>query len=137
MGDLGTVDPFALEIDEQPPGSDRLFVHPPGAPGACLPLGLAGLNLVGAGQALLALAFRWMCRAGRPPPDEEPPIGEVRLMVSRREGRLLSALLRRHLRRLPQPPAWMPALLESLEDIDFFLQWGESAVPGGGEDQAP
>ena len=98
---------------------------------------LASLNLVGAGQALLALSVRWMGKAGEPvdsPVDSlVPPFGEVRMIVRRRDARLLAALLRRHLQRLPQPPGWMPELLTSMEQIDEFLRWDDPGVPGAEE----
>jgi hypothetical protein len=99
-----------------------------------MPVELAGLNLVGAGQALLSLSLRWMGRAGRGDPPEEIA-GEVRLLVRRREARLLAALLRRHLARLPEPPAWMRDLLVSFEQIDEFLRWDD--VGGLPEDGGP
>jgi hypothetical protein len=49
--------------------------------------------------------------------------GEVRMVVRRPEARLLAALLRRHLARLPQPPGWMRDLNRALEEIDVFLRW--------------
>ncbi|MHC4549665.1 MAG: hypothetical protein ACYTEZ_12910 [Planctomycetota bacterium] len=126
LGCLGTVDPFRLELLEEPVGSGEFFLVDPDRREQRAPLDLAGLNLVGAGQALLGLSLRWMGRAGR---ELEPPVdaalGEVRMVVRRREARLLGALLRRHLARLPEPPAWMPELLAALEQIDVFLRWEE------------
>jgi hypothetical protein len=52
-------------------------------------------------------------------------VGEVRVALRRREARLLASLLRRHVDRLPEPPAWMPELRHSLEQIDAYLQWEE------------
>ena len=135
LGRLGTVDPFRLRLVEHPPGSAQYFVEKPGGPGARMPVDLAGLNLVGAGQALLSLSVRWMSRAGMPPDGPEEPLGEVRMVLRRREARLLAALLRRHLGRLPQPPPWMPELLASLEQIDEFLRWDD--VPRLPEDGGP
>jgi len=135
LGGLGTVDPFGLRLVEHPPGSAQFFVQKPGAPGPRMPVDLAGLNLVGAGQALLSLSMRWMSWAGRPADPLEEPLGEVRMALRRREARLLAALLRRHLGRLPQPPAWMPELLASLEQIDEFLRWDD--VPRLPEDEGP
>jgi hypothetical protein len=91
---------------------------------------------VGAGQALLSLSVRWMCRAGRCP-DPPPPVpsGEARIILGRREARLLGALLRRHLARLPEPPRWMGKLLVSLEQMDEFLRWDD--VGGLPEDGGP
>jgi len=132
---LGTVDPFGLRLVEHPKGSSEYFLEDPRAAGPRIPLDTAGLNLVGAGQALLALSVRWMCRAGRGLDPPEGPSGEVRMIVRRREARLLAALLRRHLARLPQPPGWMPKLLVSLEQIDEFLRWDD--VGGLPEDDGP
>lgn len=126
LGALGLVDPFRLEVVEDPPGSERLAVQAPGAPGVRLPLETAGLNLVGAGQALLGLSFRWMTLAGGGHgPEGLGPTGEVRLLVRRREARLLAALLRRHLGRLPQPARWMADFLKALEEVDLVLRWEE------------
>jgi hypothetical protein len=125
LGGLGTVDPFGLRLVEHPPGSAVYFLENPRSAGARMPVEMAGLSLVGAGQALLSLSVRWMTRAGRCPHGPDPPLGEIRLAVRRREARLLSALLRRHLSRLPEPPPWMPELLASLEQIDEFLRWDD------------
>jgi hypothetical protein len=135
LGGLGTVDPFGLRLVEHPPGSAEYFLENPRRAGARMPVELAGLNLVGAGQALLTLSARWMFRAGRGLDPPNVPHGEVRMLVGRREARLLGALLRRHLARLPQPPAWMPELLVSLEQIDEFLRWDD--VGGLPEDGGP
>ena len=127
---LGTVDPFGLKVVEHPPGSAAYFVEDPLGAGARMPAEAAALNLVGAGQALLFLSVRWMTRAGRGLDPPDPPLGEVRMIVRRREARLLSALLRRHVARLPEPPGWMPELLVSLEQIDEFLRWDDvGALP--------
>jgi hypothetical protein len=126
---LGTVDPFGLRLVEHPLGSSAYFLENPRAEGVRTPVETAGLSLVGAGQALLSLSVRWMTLAGRCPPGPDPPFGEVRLAVRRRESRLLAALLRRHLARLPEPPAWMPELLVSLEQIEEFLRWDVPDVP--------
>jgi hypothetical protein len=124
---LGTVNPFRLEVVEEPANSGRFYVADPERRGRRTPLDLAGLNLIGAGQALLSLSVRWMGTAGREPePDADPAAGEVRMVVRRREARLMAALLRRHLDRLPQPPAWMPELLGALQQIDVFLRWDET-----------
>jgi hypothetical protein len=123
---LGTVNPFRLEVVEEPAGSGRFFVADPERRNRRAPLDLTGLGLIGAGQALLSLSVRWMGAAGRDLEAEcGPPVGEVRMAVGRREARLLAALLRRHLDRLPQPPGWMPELLEALRQIDVFLRWDE------------
>ena len=52
-------------------------------------------------------------------------LGEMRLVVRRREARLLAALLRRHLARLPEAPPWMGELLRGIEEMDEFLRWQE------------
>ncbi len=122
---LGAVDPFGLRLVEHPPASAAYFVENPLGSGARMPVEAAALNLVGAGQALLFLSVRWMTRAGRGLDPPDPPLGEVRMVVRRREARLLSALLRRHVARLPEPPAWMPELLVSLEQIEEFLRWDD------------
>ena len=124
MGPLGTVDPFDLQVVEDPSGSGRLAVEARAAPGARMPLERAGLNLVGAGQALLGLSLRWMARAGREPPDDalRGP-AEVRLLVRRREANLMALLLRRHVDRLHDAPAWMADFLQALGDIEVLLQW--------------
>ncbi len=57
--------------------------------------------------------------------------GEVRLIVRRREARLLGSLLRRHLARLPQPPPWMRQLQQSFAQIDEFLRWELEPPPEG------
>jgi len=125
LGPLGTVNPFHLEVVEDPPASGHHAVQAPGLQACRLPVEMAGLNLVGAGQALLALSYRWMVRAGKVG-DEDGPArnpGEVRLLIHRREARLLSSLLRRHLARLPQPPAWMGEFLKALEEVEMVLRW--------------
>jgi hypothetical protein len=121
---LGTVDPFQLRVVQEPPGSGKFCIEDPGQEGRRAALELAGLSLAGAGQALLVLSMRWMDRAGRAlTPEPALAAGEIRMVLRRREARLLSALLRRHVDRLPEPPAWMPDLLASLEQIDEFLRW--------------
>jgi hypothetical protein len=123
---LGTVDPFTLEVVEEPPGSGVYSVEDPARRGRSVALERAGLGLAGAGQALLSLSANWLASAGRgtePGPLEQ--LGEVRMVIRRREARLLASLLRRHLQRLPEPPSWMPDLLLSLEQIDEFLRWEE------------
>ncbi len=135
LGGLGTVDPFGLRLVEHPLGSAEYFIEDPRSAGPRMPVEMAGLNLVGAGQALLTLSIRWMSRSGRGLGPPDAPAGEVRMVVRRREARLLSALLRRHLARLPEPPTWMPELLASLEQIDEFLRWDDvGALP---EDEGP
>jgi hypothetical protein len=137
IGNLGAVDPFRLSVVEHPPDSGRFHAENPDG-GARIDLEAAGLNLVGASQALLALSVRWLGQsgrdlpagvAGRPGGEFEPglvpPVGEVRVALRRREARLLASLLRRHVGRLPEPPEWMPELQRSLEQIDAFLQWEE------------
>ena len=123
MGCLGAVNPFQLQIVEHPCGSGEYFVEDPEL-GRRSSVELAGLDLVGAGQALLGLSMRWLRESGGEiEPGELPPLGDVRMRVRRREARLLSSLLRRHLARLPQPPRWMGELRRSLEEIDSFLRW--------------
>lgn len=155
IGKLGTVDPFRLRLVQHPPDSGRFFAEDPER-GDRIDLEVAGLNLVGASQALLGLSVRWLSQSGRvsadpdspwPAPDAGldpasnagsgvgsgrelgsglvPPVGEVRVALRRREARLLASLLRRHVDRLPEPPAWMPELQHSLEQIDAYLQWEE------------
>lgn len=128
VGGLGTIDPFRLRVVEDPRGSGEYFVEDPGSGGRRAALAAAGLNLVGAGHALLGLSMQWLLVAGReavpgsPPP---PPLGEVRLVVRRREARLLGSLLRRHLRRLPEAPPWMADLSRSFDEIEEVLRWEE------------
>jgi len=125
------VDPFALELAEDPPGSGEHFVRRSGPASGRVRVERAGVNLAGAGQALLSLAMRWLCSSDAATEIEvvdgdtgPPPVaGEARLLVRRREVRLLGSLLRRHLQRLPEPPAWMPELQQALEEIDVFLSW--------------
>jgi hypothetical protein len=131
---LGTVDPFGLRLVERPVGSGNHFVLDPRSQKPPVPVETASLSLVGAGHALLSLSVRWMCDAGHPP-DPERPVTEARLAVRRREARLLAALLRRHLARLPEPPGWMPRLLLSIEQLDEFLRWDD--VGGLPEDGGP
>lgn len=120
---LGTVDPFRLRLVEEP-ASGGYSVEDPDR-GDRTPLELAGLSLAGASQALIGLSMRWMDRAGKPMGRSDPPVlsGEIRMVLRRKEARLLSALLRRHLDRLPEPPAWMVELGESLEHIEEYLRW--------------
>ena len=120
---LGTVDPFGLRMVERPPDSGEYRIEDP-RQGGHTPLEVAGLSLAGAGQALLLLSMRWMDRAERRHERVPlPPVGEVRMVLKRREARLLATLLRRHVARLPQPPDWMGELVGSLVQIDEFLRW--------------
>ena len=126
LASLGTVNPFKLKGVEIPPGSGEFFLEDPDR--RRVPLERTSLRVVGAGQALISLSLRWMLRAGRDVASSDqvpPPLGEVRLLVRRKEGRLLAALLGRHLKRLPQPPDWMPELHRTLEEIDAYLKWEE------------
>ncbi len=117
---LGVVDPFSLRVEPSPDGP---LVFDPGR-GRRVALEAAGLHLAGASQALLALSMRWMAEAGGEiDPEPEPAFGEARLILRRREARLLNALLKRHLGRLPQPPSWMPELQKGLQQVDEFLRW--------------
>jgi len=120
---LGVVNPFELSVREEPLGSENHIVVAPGPPPRRTALDLAGLALVGAGQALLALSMRWLASAGREVDPALPLAGEVRMVLQRREARLLASLLNRHLERLPQPPPWMPELLVSLRQIEEFFRW--------------
>lgn len=120
---LGVVNPFELRMAEEPPGSGQHVLLAPGPMPPRTSLDLGGLALVGAGQALFALAMRWLTEAGREVDPFAAPAGEVRLMLKRRETRLLAALLERHLDRLPEPPRWMPELLEALVQVDEFFRW--------------
>jgi len=116
---LGTVDPFRLRVVEHV--GDH-FVETPGGPRTQVER--AGICLVGASRALLNLSMGWLEAAGRTPEGPgPPPVGELHLIMKRRESRLLAALLRRHLGRLPQAPVWMGELLESLEEMEEFLRW--------------
>jgi len=147
MGHLGCVDPFDLVVREDPPGSGKFRVQP--TVGAQNPLAVerAGLCIIGCSQALMDLSMRWFLEAqscergsavergaagglapdGRIPdgrvPDGLAPLGEMRMVVRRREARLIGSLLRRHLGRLPQPPTWMAELLGAIEEMDEFLRW--------------
>jgi len=124
VGSLGVVDPFALAVEAYPDDCKAYCVTAPGEGGRRYPLELAGMNLVGAAQALLTLSMRWASRTpGSEAREEELTAGEVRLRIRRREGRLLKALLRNHVARLTEPPAWMSELLVALEEIDDFLRW--------------
>jgi len=71
------------------------------------------------------LSMRWFLEAqpGARNDEPPPPLGEMRMVVRRREARLLGSLLRRHLGRLPQPPPWMKELLHAIEEMDEFLRW--------------
>ena len=121
---LGTVDPFRLRMIEDPPESGDYQLEDPSQQGRRATLEIAGLSLAGAGQALLLQSMRWMDRAERRSDRIPlPPVGAVRMVLKRREARLLAALLRRHVARLGQPPAWMPQLVDSLVQIDEFLRW--------------
>jgi hypothetical protein len=130
MADLGLVDPFRLTIEETPPGTGQFAVRSPG--GAALTVERAGLCLVGASQALFELSFRWLRQvdadAVEPasPQIGGPRMGEMRLALRRREARLLGALLRRHVARLPEAPPWMTDLEAALDEMDEFLRWQES-----------
>lgn len=125
---FGAVDPFRLRLEPGPGESDAYTVRDPLGGGPPANVDVAGIGLVGAGQALFDLAIRWMDRAGRalPGPEAELRAAEVRMVLKRREARLLAALLRRHLDRLPEPPGWMPELLSALEQIDEYLRWEEA-----------
>jgi len=136
---LGVVDPFRLKVDptpDRPELVDPELIDPERR--RRIPLDVAGVHVAGASQALLALSLRWMEAAGGTvapladaedgcpaPVGPECSMGEVRLVLARREARLLGALLRRHLRRLAEPPPWMAELHRSLEQIDEFLRWEE------------
>ena len=123
---LGTVDPFCLRLVERPPDSGEYCVEDPNRRDRRATLEVAGLSLAGAGQALLALSMRWMDRADRSAAaDVLLPGGEVRIVLKRREARLLDVLLRRHLKRLQHAPPWMRELHTSLVQIDEFLRWEE------------
>ncbi len=124
LGSLGVVDPFALAVEADPDDHEAFCVIAPGEGGRRYPLELAGMNLVGAAQALLTLSMRWASRApGSETPEDDLCAGEVRLRIRRREGRLLKALLKNHLGRLAEAPPWMEELLVALEEIDDFLRW--------------
>jgi len=132
MGNLGCVDPFELEVSEEPPGSGTFRLRVPGTKGkssaAALEAERAALCVAGCSQALMDLSLRWYVEthpeAGKGAgTDAPPPMGEMRLVVRRREARLLGALLRRHVARLPQPPKWMDDLLRGIEEMDEFLRW--------------
>ena len=140
MGSLGCVDPFELRLQEDPPGSGKFRLHPAqdakANMGPALELERAGLCIAGCIQALMELSMRWFfeSRAGilsdadgldAPPSPGEMRLGEMRLVVRRREAKLLAALLRRHLNRLPEPPEWMGDLLRGIEEMDEFLRWQE------------
>jgi hypothetical protein len=119
---LGSVDPFTLRVVEDPPGSGRWYAGAPA--GERMPLGLAGMNVVGASHALLTLSRRWVMESGGPDTGlPGPPEGEVTVALRLRETRLLESLLRRHLRRLPQAPPWMPELAAALREMAVLLRW--------------
>ena len=139
MAHLGCVDPFQLSLREFPPGGGeyRVAQSDGWGDGESRPLGMdralgverAGLCIVGASQALMDLSMRWFLES-QPPrafgaelPTEPPALGEMRMVVRRREAKLLGALLRRHVARLPQPPQWMAELLRAIEEMDEFLRW--------------
>ena len=123
---LGTVDPFRLRLVKRPPDSGEYCVEDPNLRDRHATLEVAGLSLAGAGQALLALSMRWMDSADRSKAaDPVLPVGEVRIVLRRREARLLGVLLRRHLKRLQHAPPWMRELHISLVQIDEFLRWEE------------
>ena len=118
---LGRVNPFRLRLIEEPPSSGQFYMK---ADAGQVPLDMAGLAVVGAAQALFTLSARWLARAGRGvDPEALPPPGEVRVLLKRREARLLAALVRRHLTRLEQAPPWMTDLRQTMEQIDEFLRW--------------
>ena len=118
---LGRVNPFRLRLVEEPPASGQFYMT---ADAGTIPLDMAGLAVVGAAQALFTLSARWLAKAGRGvDPEALPPPGEVRVLLKRKEARLLAALLRRHLKRLEQPPSWMADLQHTMEQIDEFLRW--------------
>ena len=131
MAHLGCVDPFALALDENPPGSGKFQVRPPRGADKPLSIERAGLCIAGASQALMDLSLRWFLasqveeRREDPPSPLDPPghLGEMRMVVRRREARLLGSLLRRHVGRLPQPPKWMEELLRAIDEMDDFLRW--------------
>lgn len=119
------MDPFQLKVVPDPGGTEAFYVQD--AEGRRTPLEGAGLNIVGASQALLGLSMRWLVLSGKEvvPGEPVPTVGEVRLVVRRKEARLLGSLLRRHLRRLPQPPGWMRELSRSFREMDEVLRWEE------------
>ena len=125
MAHLGCVDPFALALHEHPPGSGKFRVLPPKGANEPLSVERAGLCIVGASQALMDLSLRWFLasQSDDRPEDAPAPLGEMRMIVRRREARLLGSLLRRHLGRLPQPPEWMAELLRAIDEMDEFLRW--------------
>jgi hypothetical protein len=124
MAELGRVDPFLLAVEERPPGSGKFQVHAREG-GDGIPVERAGLSLVGASQALFKLSFEWLQQVGGDAPEPGPVMGEMRLAVRRKEARLMAALLRRHLGRLPEPPEWMSDLMRALDEMDEFLRWQE------------
>jgi len=142
MAHLGCVDPFSLALREHPPGSGEFRLQlPMGSrePLSARPISVerGGLCIAGASQALMDLSLRWFleaqtesrramrldggldgCMDGPP-----PSLGEMRMVVRQREAKLLGSLLRRHVGRLPQPPAWMSELLRAIDEMDEFLRW--------------
>ncbi|MHC4953731.1 MAG: hypothetical protein ACYTGZ_07560 [Planctomycetota bacterium] len=132
MAHLGRIDPFQLTLREFPPGSGEYRVALPKGSQEPLPVERAGLCLVGASQALMSLSLRWLTQAGRDPagdtglPEAGMPAGEMRMVVRRREARLMGSLLRRHVARLPEAPKWMQELLDALDEMDEFLRWQET-----------
>jgi len=108
---LGVVDPFRLEVDPTP---DRPELVDPERRRR-IPLDVAGVHVAGASQALLGLSLRWMeAASGAVAPladvgsDREAvlgpdgPMGEVRLVLARREARLRARLIRRASRAPPR-----------------------------------
>ncbi len=128
MSDLGRVDPFRLRLVEEPPASGNYFLYPRGEEARRVPMDLAGLAVVGAAQALFSLSAKWLTMSAREIDTHPiPPVaGEVRVLLRRREARLVAALLRRHIARLEQPPPWMAELRQTMVQIDEFLRWEEA-----------
>ena len=124
MAELGRVDPFQLALEETPPGSGNFVVRRPDSD-IRISVERAGLCLVGASQALFGLSFDWLRTSTQEPHEPPRPLGEMRLTLRRREARLIGALLRRHVGRLPEPPEWMRDLLRALDEMDEFLRWQE------------
>ncbi len=124
-----------MELIEDPPSSGSYFIHPGGEEERRVPLDLAGLAVVGAAQALFSLSARWLTMSAREIDTHPvPPVaGEVRVLLRRREARLVAALLRRHIARLGQPPSWMVELRQTMVQIDEFLRWEEAQLSPEGE----